>query len=283
MGSVVLVTPEGAALQLAQRQIQPPTSVYLSNTDVLAITSQSSAPVPDVEIRARILRKTGNIDALRFVHTPNSDRSVKSEAFSQGEGYLLGLTCVPVAPGITRGMTFVSVHIAIGQGQPSVVLHGLVQDYVESGYNLGWPGGPIRSSTEGPGLLRFVSGTAPPPNGNIAESPPTNARWRIISGGVTLTTDATAGTRTMSVAVQHGAFGFFNSDSVVTAGPGSFIGATFADFGFSGPGVNQSVSIALPFHLILTSAEVFAILGHFVGPGDTFNQPEFFVEEWITQ
>jgi hypothetical protein len=87
----------------------------------------------------------------------------------------------------------------------------LLQGYVTDTSRLSFPGSPIRSSIEGPGVLRSITGTNPAANAEISETVPTNARWRVHAIRFTLVTDANVANREVALTLDDGAAVFARS------------------------------------------------------------------------
>jgi hypothetical protein len=264
----------------AQYGVQPPSALFVSEDDVIGITSQSSHASPAVQLRARILLPNGEVFAWNQTHTPNSDRTAKSETFPIRNGYLLGLTVRPIATDVDRGQTFISVYLSRGEGGPSVVLQGLVQDYVGSGYNLGWPGGPLTAPEDGPGHVRVILGTQPAAGNEIGEVVPAHARWKLRALTTALLCDANVANRTPNLFYVSGGniFAWMPTNTVLTAGTSR----TYTWGQVGSPAFSPTIgTIPIPSDIVLTAGLGFATFTPGLQVGDQWGQPIYYVEEWL--
>jgi hypothetical protein len=85
-----------------------------------------------------------------------------------------------------RGQLYVQIVLEFA-GVPAATL---AADYITTASPLSWPGGQIRSSTDGPGAILFVAGTNQGAGADISDSVLDNTIWRIDAIVFTLTTDA---------------------------------------------------------------------------------------------
>ncbi|MGH2667508.1 MAG: hypothetical protein ACRDH5_00020 [bacterium] len=122
-----------------------------------------------------------------------------------GPGVLLGASIRASSGTPRRGQVFAIVDVVRGHTGAIQPLACLLQGYVSAAERLAWPGSPIDSSAEGPGVLRSVTGTNPAANVEISETVPTNARWRPLAISYELVTAIAAANRESALAIDDGA------------------------------------------------------------------------------
>jgi hypothetical protein len=163
-----------------------PTVTIFDGTENLRITSASSvATVLSVFLRMR--RPDGSVEPMVVTHTPNSDRTAKTNDYSVGAGTLLNLIIVPTTGAPLVGETFVQAMIIRGLGGATLAMGILAQDYTTTRQPVAWPGSTLRRSTEGNGVIRSLgahSQTGAPCDILV----PTGARWRVNTMAVRLNT-----------------------------------------------------------------------------------------------
>lgn len=162
----------------------------LSDDDNIRITSVNAVAGVAVEIHYRLLTKEGEVKAGRFQHTPNSNRTAKTQDFNMAGGFVTNLTVFATAGAPLIGQTFVIVQLIRGFGSVAIVLGTMLQGYVTTTQALGWPGSAIISSTDGEPVVRTIIGTTPAVGVDIAETVPTGARWELLTVRAPLTLGA---------------------------------------------------------------------------------------------
>lgn len=181
-----------------------PNSWAFDMNDALRVTSFNGAAGVTVVLEGRFLSREGEIGVFRFQHTPNTDRSSKSETYAMGDGWLLNCQVRALAGTPRRGQCFVLVEVVRGLGATQEPLGALLQNYVSATSRLAWPGSPMSESACPPGALRSLTGTDPAANVEISETVPTNARWRLLALIATLVTDANVAAREAALTIDDG-------------------------------------------------------------------------------
>jgi hypothetical protein len=159
----------------------------VSDADNLRIVSVNAAAGVTVEIHGR--QAQGGLDSkpFRFVHTPNTNRTAKTEDFVLGGGLVTNLSIFASAGAPLIGQCFVIVQLVRSLGATAYVMGTLLQGYVTTTQNVGWPGSAIVSSTDGEPVVRTIIGTAPGGGADIVETVPNGARWELLSVRAVLT------------------------------------------------------------------------------------------------
>lgn len=203
MGSP-LTAPDGSALSPSVTPFQAPGSWFFDLSDALRVTSFNGQAGVTLVLEGRFLNEDGQTTVFRLPHTPNTDRSTKSDTFPMGNGWLVGLQVRATAGTPRRGQCYVLVEVVRGSSSSQESLGALLQGYVTTTMRLAWPGSGIVESASGPGALRSLTGTDPAANVEISETVPTNARWRLLALFATLVSDANVSNRDASLTIDDG-------------------------------------------------------------------------------
>jgi hypothetical protein len=276
---VVQITPR--AIQFATESVAPPAPLYLSRDDRVTVRAWNSAAGVNLEIRGRLLMPDGEVSPFSFPFTPTTARALSSASFDLAEGFLLDVCVLPAAGTPKRGQCFVQVCIVRGAASNFELTQLLISDYVTSSMAIGYPGGTIKQSTEGPGFIRNIVGTNPAAGVEIIETCPTGARWSLLSMVAQLVTSATVANRNPNLIVDDGANAFAMSwwninhtaSLTITYGAGQ-------GFNISGA-LNGVVNapIASPGRLMAGNRFRTSTTG--LQAGDDWGPPVYQVEEWI--
>lgn len=281
MVSLPSINPD--RVNFARRQVPPPAANYLGADDLLAVQTLCSHATTTVEIHGRILRPSGDVLPLRYVHTPNRDRSVKVEFFTIGEGFLLSWVVFPTSLDVRRGQLFATLAVTRGGTVSTTLMQVLAQDYLSSSEAMGWPGSPVHSSIEGVGNLRAITPTTPAAGAEISETVPTNARWRVIGFTFNLITSAVAGNRVVRLNIDDGT----NVQVIVgnSAAQTAGLAARYniASFGNWLGLVANHYSLPLPPNLWIPQGWRLRTATSGIDAGDTMIQPQLYVEEWLEE
>lgn len=200
-----LVAADGSALAPSVTPFAAPGAWFFDLSDALRVTSFNGQAGVSIALEGRFLNEDGQTTVFRLPHTPNTDRSTKSDTFPMGNGWLVGLQVRATAGTPRRGQCYVVVEVVRGSSSSQESLGALLQGYVTTTMRLAWPGSPIVESASGPGALRSITGTNPAANAEISETVPTNARWRLLALFATLVTDANAANREAALTIDDGA------------------------------------------------------------------------------
>lgn len=256
-------------------------ALYVSGEDVLRLVSYNSLSGLVLTIGGRILLRDGRVVAFQHSHTPNTDRTAKTEDFGISDGWLLSAQVTASTGAPRRGQCFVSLQFARGQTGAKVSLGTLAQGYVGTGYGIGWPGTAITSPVEGPGVIRSITGTNPAAGADIFETVPTNARWRLLSLVATLVTNAVAGARIPELILDNGALGHWRADPSGTQAANVTQRYTAGDGAGRYAATGSNSMWALPVDAMLMGGFRIATLTAALDAGDDWSAPQMLVEEWI--
>ena len=261
--------------------VHPPACKYIAAGDHLVMDSWSSAAPGDLTITARVLTPDGQVQTQRWTHTPNTDRSRATTRVPLAEGFLLGVLVEAVGIAYARGQCWLLVGIQRGAGAVGVVHEQLIGDYVTGRVRLTWPGGLIRSSVEGPGVLRSVTGADPAAGAEISMTVPSGARWLLRALSAVFVTDATAGNRQPRLVIDDGTNILFQSaDPSLQAASVTNRYSAGASLAAQTAAVNTHL-LALPSELGLSAGWRIGTNTSGIVAGDNWGAPQLLVEEWI--
>lgn len=263
------------------KRLAPPSPLYVTVDDALVAGVASSQSNEVVTIAYRLLRAAdAKPVVLEFTVAPGSNRTIKVEKRQLTEGFLLSVSC-KAAVATTRGQTFVRLFLnpsAAGAGQPGLMM---MADYVTTAMAPGYPNGRTVTPVEGPGARKGVQNAAPGIGLNWIVNVPVNARWRIDTLSAALTTDATAGNRTVQMVFTVG--GLFNTyafPAEAVVAPSSVMNYQFSKTRTVSPAVNFSWG-ALPEGVVLLGGDFIGVNVGNMGLGDIWGFQNLAVEEWL--
>lgn len=293
------------AVSFITKDLPPPSAIYLQRDDVLHVLVMNSFAGLQLAVNGRFLLPAGTTlgqplqpDAPRvaaaqittpllipFTQTflPTSDRSQNFFALTLTEGFLLGLRVLALGVGPKRGQTFVHVSIARGPVVTPFTTQTIMADYLVDNIGLGWPGGRIIQSTEGPGWMRSVAVANPAAGADFLTFVPNGARWRVVGAHMILTTSATVANRVSRSRFNDGANDYFDGppNQVIPASQTASITWTPSP---TSAGANvPDVMVDLSDTIIATGGDGVGTSTENIQAGDQYSAIDLRVEEWIEQ
>lgn len=270
-------------VRFLSQAVQPPSVVYVEQTDVLRIAAASSQANESLTVSWRLLLPNGDIVLNQASLAVPATRTIAIHDEPMAEGFLLSVSC-RAATATTRGQTFARIFLTdpdLGAGQPSYML---MADYVTTAMAPSHPNGRVLAPSEGPGNIIATSISNPLPGAEWTITVPTNARWRLMGLRAIFTTDATVGSRNFRISTVSGG-------NVVWQVGESKPNAGITNQVYMGPGATRAddaLTVALnadgfPYPIdnrLLTGAQI-GSLTTFVGPADAWTAISAYVEEWL--
>lgn len=259
-------------------------AVYQVNARLLLPLGLSLQPVtpPSAGGAAGAVPAGGLITVVQANFTPSSDRLANEFDVPLAEGYLLSVA-LGIGPGSTtvrRGAAYATVGLQRGAGTGNRFTQ-LIADSPGSDLDLGWPGGPLRSSADGPGFIHSLQLANPAAGADFTFVAAAGQRLRVDSFQAQFAASATVATRNISIIVDDGANAVWTHDLAagITASATDQIVAT----GTNAPtGVIATVqSVVLPPGLILAPGWRIRSSTANIQVGDQWSAIWFNVEEWI--
>lgn len=261
--------------------IDAPSTLYVTREDQLFLRVQNAAAGVVLSLRARYLTPEGRMVEARHDVTPSTDRAVSTSAFQIGEGYLFSVTVEASTGTPRRGQCFAQVGLVRGGERVSEPVAVLAAGYVTASAFVSWPPGDVRASTEGPGLIRSVTGTDPAANVEISETVPTDARWLLHGFRATLVTDATVANRRVHLIVDDGATILLDVVAPDVQAASLTRNYNGSAFGYAVAAQDSELYLALPVPIPLPPGGRVRTNTTNRAAGDNWGAPQLLVEEWI--
>lgn len=260
--------------------LQSPAAFYVTGEDALQLSVINMAAGVTVVMSGRFLGLDGTPSPFQWSLVPATDRSLSSLVKSLGEGWLLDVTVNVAAGAPVTGQTWARLQIVRGLTNVGIVLGTLCSGYITAVQPATFPRGLVRSSLDGAGVIRSITGTNPAAGANISETVPTGARWRLLSVLLRFVTEATAGNRDVTLVIDDGA----NVIANISSGFTHAASLTY-DYSFAGEGsryngtVSNFIVVPLPRLTLLAGYRIRSATGG-IQPLDDYGAPQLLVEEW---
>ena len=230
---------------------------------------------------ARTLLVRGATDGGPFAeqHVTNADKSRATDTFEL-HGRPTKLQISPSTAPVRRGECYVRATLLL-DGEP---VHRLSSGYLTDSKTLSWPEGVFEGFTEGPGLIRLLTGTNPAAGAEISETVPTNARWLIRTFRANLVADGNASNRFGQIMLDDGATPWWYSHIHVTAQVAGetrayHFGLEMEHIDVGGGNIYQG---AIPPFTLPGGWRIRSNTGGLLA-GDEWAAPYLVIEEWIEE
>ncbi len=265
----------------ATTHINPPSPQWVSTDDQLQLAVVNSFTGASITLSGRYLTPFGEVKIFSFTVLPVSTRVLSNFNFQIGPCFLISAQVSSATGTQKRGQTFCSLLLGRGPAPIFFPTTVLVSDYLAGGSSIGWPGGVIWQSVEGPGFMRTILGGTPAPGVNINELVPTGARWSLRGARASLTTSATVINREAFLLLDDGTNAFFVSPSGFTQV------ASLTRFYDWGPGVTRwdgtqttETAAPIPETRLMVGYRIRAVVTN-LQVGDQWSGLSYEVEEWL--
>ena len=230
---------------------------------------------------ARTLLIRGATDGGPFAeqHTTNADRSRATDTFElHGSPTMLQVS--PETAPVRRGECYVRATLLL-DGEPVLRLSA---GYLTDSKTLSWPPGVFEAFTDGPGLIRVVTGTDPAANTEITETVPTNARWKIRAIYFLLATDAAVVNRAVELRFDDGTDPLYQISciQVQTASLNWNYFAGLLGESRQGTIATASINLKLPDVVLFQGYRIRTLTGSLQAT-DNYGAPLIEIEEWIEE
>jgi len=276
-----IFTSRAPEVGYAERGVSPPSALYIGPNETLVVDTWSSTAPADLAVVARVLTTDGQIHTSQWSHRPNTNRTRATTYHRLPEGFLLCVTVDATGAAYRRGHCWCQVGIQVGEGATGVAHAQLISDYVTGMARLAWPGGQLRSSVEGRGLLRSYTGTDPAAGLEISVTVPTGARWFLLSFRADLTTDATVANRQPRWLVDDGAIEYFRAGTYASQPASQLWRYTWSTSNWGEASNRDPYFVPLPADFHLAAGHRIQTSTANLQAGDNWTAPQLFVEEWI--
>jgi hypothetical protein len=163
---------------------------YIDDSTFIRIKVTANQDGYPINIGFRRANLAGGVQVNQITVVSSSDLTTHVFDTQLGEGLLYNVNVSGAGGPLPNRSVFVQVQLANGSGATATIVASLVSGYITGAQAFGWPGSPIRLSTEGPGQLR-TDAIAPPGFGNeFSTTVPDRTRWELLSLSYRLTTGA---------------------------------------------------------------------------------------------
>jgi hypothetical protein len=267
-------------VQFDPKNAVPQQPIYLQRNDQLLFLFFTTLAAPILRLDYRWLTPEGEIKEGQF-NFPTAV-GVSSFQFELYEGWLLSFTA-RITNGFVAGQwSFLQALISrtatggIGAAQQALIWQG----FINTSSSNGWPGTPSKEITDGPGVLRAITGTLPAAGAEINEVVPANRRWTLLSLRTALSTSAVAGNRFPGFRLNTGAGSAFTIHSSTAIIASQNAGVSLAPGGQFFNDTNLNLVIPWPANIVMKNP--FAIASETLGiqAADQYNAPVYTVLEW---
>src|SRR5436309_2465248 len=241
-----------------------PSPLYVRGEDNLRVVIFNALAGVVVTAGVRMMTPAGEIIPFAVALTPTSNRAASTFNIGLMQGWILTVDAIVTTGSPLEGQTYVSLQIIRGLTGATARELAFADGYVTAQSSVFWPGDTYRSSLDGRGALRSITGTTPAAGAEISETVPAGACWELVSLRTILTTSAAAANREPSLVIDDGAliYGQYPQPAVVTAslapalswGPGATNAAAAAGFAQSSATPNGLRLLA--GHRIRTSTQL---------------------------
>jgi len=273
--------PYGPLVSFRSQRVFPPSAVYVSPDDALALEVNSPYGTFTIHSTLRTMTPQGEMKATHWDQIIQQTGATSTTVtLPPSEGFLISASIS--VPAAKRGQVFCKLYLLRGNVGPDPTLGALLcQGYSAGVDRLSYPQSPTESATSGDGVLTKVVPAVPAPGADLVAVVPAGQRWRVKSVFVQLITNVTAGNRTalFNFFDDVGASAGFIPPAAVV-GPSSNINFTWGDgVAYANLGLSQSIPILRD--LILSPGWGLATLTLGMSAGDQWGQAFVFVEEYV--
>lgn len=274
--------PEHDLFGTPDRLIVVPNAYYLTGDDNLRVSSLNSLTGVTIRIDGRYYIPGRGIQAFRFTHTPNTDRTAGTTNWPTPPGWLLNVTAIVTAGTPQLGQTFVSLQLLRGLTGDAYVIGTLTQGYVTGFQMLAWPGSPIQNTLDTEGVIRHIGGTNPAAGSEISETVPTGARWALQAFFARFTASSAGANREPELIADDGSDLSLQVPAGVSITASQARGLSWYPAAERYTLVNSDV-ITMPFPpVLLTGGHRLRTNTRNLQSGDDWGAPQFVVREWLS-
>lgn len=273
---------QAASSQFSVGNVPAPTALYIGTDSFIRVSVRSTVGAVGLTVHTRMLRSfDGQITVSEDAVNPGATGAQQFFTINLTEGFLLSAEITADSGTLPRGTVFVSMELCHGSGGNIHRDQLLIQDYVVFGYAAAWPGGTIKLSTDGAGVVNPAQIVNPGAGTPFQLAFPANVRVRVKSLTCLFTTSAVVANRFVSLRLFQNGNNIYISP-VAAAIPAST--AAVITWGTQGGAayVLNNVHVApLPIDLSLTNSPLVNVGVTGFDVGDAFTQIFISWEQWV--
>ena len=272
------------ALDDAQRAalaLRSPSAFFVSGEDSIQLAAINSATGVTLTLAGRFMQMDGQVTSFAHTLTPATNRTLSTLLRAMGDGYLLNFSVIVTAGTPLWGQCWARVQIVRGLGGGTTVVGALTSGYVTTAQPIAYPGGRMRGSLDGAGVIRTVIGTDPAAGANFSVTVPTGARWRLQTVDVSMVTSGTAANREMVLVIDDGT----TTLARVPQGTAQIASLTRSYSYYESASRNTiaqagNFDAALPPIVLLAGSRIMSAVTN-IEVDDDIGPPTLLVEEWL--
>jgi hypothetical protein len=191
--------------------VVPSQPIYLQRNDSFVLAFLSNGSNVTVRVDYRFLTPEGEIKEGEFITPPFS--ALSEFAIPLYEAWLLSFAARVTSGSAAGQWCFLQAFLLRGTftGTSNPVSGQIWQGFVPNFTANGWPGTPAKEITDGAGMIRSITGTAPAAGAEVTEVVPAQRRWTLLSFRTNLTTSITVANRFPGFNVDDGVNSLFSA------------------------------------------------------------------------
>jgi hypothetical protein len=147
--------------------------------EIINLFALSLTPV--VDVGARLWREDDRAVIVERESLAATLGTLARADYPLPAGALLNLRLSTATPGVVYGTVFVRAQLIRGSGASANVIGTLTQGYISTQTDRAWPGSPLESMHDAPGVIGFAS-MALLVGPSLSLTVPTGFRWRLLMG-----------------------------------------------------------------------------------------------------
>lgn len=264
------------------RPVVQPGAFLCDGNVALRVNSWNSLAGVTVTVRMRFLGLDGREVDNTFDVVPNTNRTKATNDFPLGLGFPLNIIAFASVGAPTIGQTFIQVQLIRGLGGATLPMATLLQDYLTASQTLTFPGSPIRTSIEGNGAVRLITGTTPGAGAEISETVPSGARWMILALRAVLTTSVAVANRIPRLTLDDGVTGYWDHSANFSQTASAVWLNDWSQGLFQASAAAASqVPQSLPTNVVLAGGHRIRTFTTALQAADQWSSVAYLVREWI--
>lgn len=191
--------------RFAHEGLDPASNLYITVEDRLRVNATCGIPGVTLNIVARIQRPDGQVIPMLQQYAMGAVAAQQTFDVDLTEGFLLDVVASTATAGVRRGALFVDADIIRGQGTNAYIARNLIDAYVTTQTNSGWPESDNYEPTAPMGMLRAFNLGNPVAGADFGMQVQVGRRWEVHAINATLQTSATAANRQPVFQITDGA------------------------------------------------------------------------------
>jgi hypothetical protein len=258
-------------------------AIPIAQDDDLVLTTWAYLTGQTLAINCRLLTPGGPPARLTFYVTVAAGAPATVKRFPLPAGWLLDVSVTSDYSTLRRGDVFIQLALEPSTSGADVLAKHtiLIQDYLQTGMHLAWPGSGIRSSLEGGFKQTAALGTNPAAGAEISEAVPSANRWNLKAITYTLVTSAAVATRQSHLIIDDGANILLDFPSSTTQTASLTRTYFWAPYAYAPGAVLSNIYNPIPAGLVLPTGWRFRTVTDLIDAADDYSAPRYWIERYI--